>query len=59
VAELLAVVALGKSILGSVNLHPDGNVAEARQTENFLGFCCPRQSYEERGQVYDFGFLGK
>jgi hypothetical protein len=35
-AELLAVVALGKSILGSVSLHPDSNVAEARQTKIFL-----------------------
>jgi hypothetical protein len=36
VAELLAVVALGKSILGSISLHSDNNVAEARQTKNFL-----------------------
>jgi hypothetical protein len=35
-AELLAVVALGKSILSSISFHPDGNVAEARQTGNFL-----------------------
>jgi hypothetical protein len=59
VAELLAVVALGKSILGSISLHPDSNVAEARQTENFLGLCSPRQSFEEQGQVYNFGFLGR
>jgi hypothetical protein len=58
VATLLAVVALGKSILGSRCLHPDSNVAEARQTESFLGLCCPRHSYEEQKQVYDFGFLG-
>jgi hypothetical protein len=55
--ELLAVVALSKSILGSISLHPDSNVAEARQTEIFLGLCCPPQSYEEQGQVYDFGSL--
>jgi hypothetical protein len=36
VAELLAVVALGKIILGSISLHPDSNVAEARQTKNIL-----------------------
>jgi hypothetical protein len=36
VAELLAVVALGKSILGSISLHPDNNVADARQTKIFL-----------------------
>jgi hypothetical protein len=36
VAELLAVVSLGKSILGFINLHPESNVAEARQTKNFL-----------------------
>jgi hypothetical protein len=47
VAELLAVVALRKKILGSVCLHPDSTVTEARQTENFLGLCPPWQSYEE------------
>jgi hypothetical protein len=36
VAELLAFVALGKSILGSISFHPDSNVAEARQTKYFL-----------------------
>jgi hypothetical protein len=59
VAELLAVVALSKSILGSINLHPDSNVAEAWQTENFLGLCRSRQGYEEQGQVYGFGLLGR
>jgi hypothetical protein len=34
VAELLAVVALGKSILGSISLHPDSNVAEAWQKKS-------------------------
>jgi hypothetical protein len=43
VAELLAVVALVKIFLGSISLHPDSNVAEARQTDNFLGLCCPLQ----------------
>jgi hypothetical protein len=38
VAELLAVVTLRKSTLVSVCLHPDRDVAEALQTENFLGF---------------------
>jgi hypothetical protein len=47
-AELLAVVALGKSNLGSMSLHTDSNVAEARRTENFPGHCCPRQIYEEQ-----------
>jgi hypothetical protein len=59
VAKFLAVVAMGKSILGSINLHFDSNVADARQTENSLGLYCPRESYEEQGQVYDFGFLGR
>jgi hypothetical protein len=36
VAELLAVVALDKSILGCISLHPDINVTEARQTKNVL-----------------------
>jgi hypothetical protein len=48
VAEPLAVVALGKSILGSINLHPVSNETEARQTEHFLALCCPRQIYEEQ-----------
>jgi hypothetical protein len=39
VAELLTVTALSKAILSSVNLHLNGDVAEAWQTENFLGFC--------------------
>jgi hypothetical protein len=46
-AKLLAGVALGKSILGSVSLHPDSIVAEAWQTENFLGLCHPQQGYKE------------
>jgi hypothetical protein len=53
VAELLAVVALGKSVLGYISLHPDSNVAEAWQTENFLGLCRPRQGYDEQGQILD------
>jgi hypothetical protein len=36
VTELLAVVTLRQSALGSVCLHLDGNVAEAWQTEYFL-----------------------
>jgi hypothetical protein len=59
VAELLAVVVLDKSILGSISLHPESNVAEARQTKNFLGLCRFRQSYEEQGQVHDFLILGR
>jgi hypothetical protein len=58
VTELLAVVALRKGILASICLHPDSNVAESWQTENFLGLCRPRQGYEERGEVYDFRLLG-
>jgi hypothetical protein len=54
VAELLAVVAQGKSILGSISFHPDGNVAEAWLTENLIGLCDPRHGYEEQGQVYNF-----
>jgi hypothetical protein len=42
VAEQLAVVARGKSILGSISFHPDSNVAEAWQMENFLGLCHPQ-----------------
>jgi hypothetical protein len=48
-AKLLAVVALRKGILGSIRLHPDNNVAEVWQTENFLGFCSPRHGYKEKG----------
>jgi hypothetical protein len=59
VAELLAVVALDKSILDYIRLHPNSNNVEARQTKMFLRLCCPRQSYEKQGQVHDFGFLGR
>jgi hypothetical protein len=38
VEELLAVMALRKPILSSVCLHPDCDVAEALQSEYFLGF---------------------
>jgi hypothetical protein len=55
----VAFVALNETILVSISLHPDSNVAEARETGNFLEHCCPRQSYEEQGQVYDFGLLGR
>jgi hypothetical protein len=51
VAKLLAVVALGKNILGGstslhpgsnvTTLHPDSNVAEAWPTENFAGTLPP------------------
>jgi hypothetical protein len=58
-AKLLAVVALGKSILGCIRFHPDSNVAEAWKTEHFFGLCRPRQGYEEQRQVYDFGFFGR
>jgi hypothetical protein len=59
VAELLAVVALGKSILDSISLHPASNVAEVWETELFPGLCLPRQGYEEQGEVYNFGLLGR
>jgi hypothetical protein len=36
VAELLAAVALRKTIMSFVHLYPDCNVAEAWQSENFL-----------------------
>jgi hypothetical protein len=45
VAELLAVMALRKTILSSICLHPDCDVAEALQSENFLGFCHHWQGY--------------
>jgi hypothetical protein len=45
VARLLAVVALRKTILNSICLCPDCDVAEAWQSENFLEFFCPWQGY--------------
>jgi hypothetical protein len=45
VAELLAVMALHKTILSSICLYPDCNVTEDWQSENFLGFSRPRQGY--------------
>jgi hypothetical protein len=50
-AELLTVVALREGILRSVSFHFDGNVAEAWQLENLLGFCRSRQGYQEKGEV--------
>jgi hypothetical protein len=58
VAELLAVMALRKIIPSSRCLHPDCDVAEALQSENFLGFCRPRQDYYEEGEVYGCWSVG-
>jgi hypothetical protein len=58
-AELLAVVTLRKTILGSVCLHPDHDVAEAWQTEYFVGFFRPGQGHKEEGQVCNFGVVGR
>jgi hypothetical protein len=40
-------MALRKTILSIVGLYPDCDEAIASQSENFLGFCRPKQSYEE------------
>jgi hypothetical protein len=45
VAELLAVMSLSKTILSSICLHPDCDMAEALKSEHFFGFCRPRQGY--------------
>jgi hypothetical protein len=45
VAEIMAVVALSKTILSFIGLYPDWDVAEAFQSEKFLRFCRPRQGY--------------
>jgi hypothetical protein len=42
-------MALIKAVLNSVNLHLNGDVAEAWQTENFLGFCRLGQGDKEKG----------
>jgi hypothetical protein len=42
VAKFLAVVALRKGVFGFIGLYLDGNVAEAGQFKQVLGFCCPR-----------------
>jgi hypothetical protein len=47
VEELLAVMALRKTILSSVCLYPDCDVAEVLQSENFLRF--PRKVSRMRG----------
>jgi hypothetical protein len=57
VAELLAVVTLLESALCSISFHLDHNVAEAWQLEVLFGFRRSRQGYEEKGEVYCFGFL--
>jgi hypothetical protein len=45
VAELLAVMALGKTFLCFIGVYLDCDVAEAWQSENFLRFCRLRQGY--------------
>jgi hypothetical protein len=45
VVEMLAVMALRKTILSSICLYPDCYVTEAWQSEHFLGFCRPRKDY--------------
>jgi hypothetical protein len=49
VDEPLAVVALCKTILSSICLYPDCDVADVLQWEKFLGFCHPQQGYCEKG----------
>jgi hypothetical protein len=50
VAELLAVVALRKTILGFIGLYPDCNEEKAWQSEHSLGFCRSGQGYENKGR---------
>jgi hypothetical protein len=57
VAELLAVVTLCESAVCFISFHLDCNVAEASQLEDLVGFRRSRQSYEEKGEVYYFGYL--
>jgi hypothetical protein len=59
VAKLLVVMVLRKTILISICLYADCNVAEVCQSENFLGFCRLRQGYQENGEVYDFLSFGR
>jgi hypothetical protein len=47
-AKLLAVVALRKGILCFIRLYLDGKVAEARELEQVLGLCRPRQGYKTK-----------
>jgi hypothetical protein len=51
VAELLAVVALRKSILGFVRLYPDSNVAEVRQPENSWDFAVLGKVIRNKGRL--------
>jgi hypothetical protein len=51
VGEMLAVVALRKSILGFVRLYPDSNVAEVGQPEKLLEFRRSRQGDKEQWKV--------
>jgi hypothetical protein len=44
--ELLAVIALRKTIRNFIGLYIDYDVAKAWQSENFLGFCRPSQGYK-------------
>jgi hypothetical protein len=49
-AELLAVMDLRKTILSSICLHPDCDVAEGLQSENFLGFLGLGKVIRKRGR---------
>jgi hypothetical protein len=48
VVELLAVIALRKSVLGFVRLYPDSNMAEVCKPKDFLGFCRSWQGDKEQ-----------
>jgi hypothetical protein len=54
VAELLAVMALRKTILSSICLYPDCDVAEAWQLENFWDFAILDKGIRKRGRFMGF-----
>jgi hypothetical protein len=59
VTELLAVVTLRQSALGSICLNLYSSVGETMQMEYFLGLGCSRQGYEIKEQGYLFRFVGR
>jgi hypothetical protein len=58
VAKFLAVVALGKGVLGFVGLYLDRDVAEAGQLEYFLGFNGPGKCDKEQREGNWCSFQG-
>jgi hypothetical protein len=52
-------MAMRKSILIFIGLYSVCDVSKAWQSENFLGFCRPRQGYQEQGDIHGCWSFGR